>query len=197
MTSHDYSIKAGETPGDRPSRDHLDHHAERPVGSARHRAVSSGAARRRRRGWGRIYNLELSSFGGGGGGGSGEIFTVRLTKGQKVNVGIGVGGSAGSGSPQFGWAGSDGSSGEKTLFGELQVNGGGGGYVQSSYAGGAASGSLATDGSGGGLNYSGPGGVGNKNNPSQTYGNGGLGGNGAYAGSAGNPGAAIITFLGA
>ena len=148
-------------------------------------------------GGGGFITSSCSSFGGGGGGGSGEIFTVRLTKGQKVNVGIGVGGSAGFGSPQFGWAGSDGSSGEKTLFGELQVNGGGGGYVQSSYAGGAASGSLATDGSGGGLNYSGPGGVGNKNNPSQTYGNGGLGGNGAYAGSAGNPGAAIITFLGA
>lgn len=140
----------------------------------------------------------LYYVGGAGGGGSGELYEKTFAKGTVVAVKIGAGGAAGASNAL-------GSSGGATTFGDLSVSGGG---VASAILGGygGAVGSLATNGTegnvyAGGYADGGAGGYGNKNNTAQTYGNGGAGGdnrNGTlYAGSAGRPGAVIITYLGA
>lgn len=145
------------------------------------------------------YQVELHGGGGGGcrnntyvnycssGGGSGQIYTLSLVKDEKISVVIGTGGSAGSNGV--------GNTGGATVFGSISIAGGGGGYCREfNLSGGAASGDLATAGTTGYMTTI-SGGLGNKNNPSQVYGNGG---GGDWTGtSSGNPGAAIITFLGA
>lgn len=135
------------------------------------------------------YQVELHGGGGGGvygnmygasGGGSGQSYTIELGKGEVVNVSIGRGGV--------------GAAGGTSSFKNLSIPGGGVGTVNGINQGGAASGNLATAGQ---TTYfsSVLGGLGNKNKPSQTYGNGGAAsGTGA---NMGQPGAAIITFLGA
>lgn len=141
----------------------------------------------------------MGGFTGGGGGGSGSQTTVNLIKGGKYDYTIGAGGQPGN-------------DGQRTSFSSLfSVSGGGGGYYgdppYSGGNGGGASGELATAG-GDGRAFpefpipGGVGGYGNKNKPSQSYGNGG---NGAtlnselysqVAGSPGNNGAIILTYLG-
>ena len=135
------------------------------------------------------YQVELHGGGGGGvygnmygasGGGSGQSYTTELEKGEVVNISIGLGGVRGAGGI--------------SSFKDFAILGGGVGTVNGINQGGAASGNLATAGQ---TTYfsSVLGGLGNKNKPSQTYGNGGAAsGTGA---NMGQPGAAIITFLGA
>jgi hypothetical protein len=122
------------------------------------------------------------------GGGSGEVWTVSLKKGDTHQVTIGAGGAKGASS------GDAAGTGGTTTFGSLlSLAGGGGG--RNGYPG-AASGSLATAGRAV-INDSAtyPGGYGNKNVPSQTYGNGG-GCFGAAGTNNGSAGAVIITYLG-
>lgn len=129
------------------------------------------------------------------GGGSGELYTLALTKGDKNAIKIGAGGSAGNNS--------DGTNGGATSFGSYTVAGGNGATRS---AAGSAQGSLATSGTssfnvpGAGIlsgNYYPvrPGGYGNKNNTAQAYGNGGS--TTTSGAQAGQPGAVIITYLGA
>lgn len=145
------------------------------------------------------YQVELHGGGGGAcinyyyvntcasGGGSGQIYTLPLVKGEKISVDIGAGGSGSNNGV--------GLAGGTTTFGNISIAGGGGGVCNDAIrAGGAASGDLATAGVCEYLTTV-SGGLGNKNKPSQPYGNGG-GGDWTKANS-GNPGAAIITFLGA
>ena len=158
------------------------------------------------------YKIEMHGGGGGaaycvktsdsskkglaGGGGSGEIYTQVLEKGSSHAITIGAGGTAGTDPNRHNSA--QGSDGGTTTFGGLSIAGGGGAYVQTSSAidprAGAASGSIASTDSG----YSGvsncPGGQGNINEPSQTYGDGGNVVNNVP--NAGQHGAVIITFMG-
>lgn len=150
------------------------------------------------------YEIELHGGGGGGdslmssqsgwngyvgsGGGSGKVVTEYLQQGDVVSVVIGAGGTAG-----YNYAGSASSyaaDGGATSFGDISVSGGGKGSA--GYRGGSASGSLATAGE---YNQEGAdvsGGLGNKNKPSQTYGNGGGVADGSP--SPGQPGAVILTL---
>lgn len=138
---------------------------------------------------------------GGGGGGSGEYTTVNLVEGTVYDYTIGKGGNPAKYEH----------SGEDTTFSTLiSVRGGGAG--DDAYAGddgygygGVGRGNIATDGSAGSEGMSetpdgGIGGYGNKNKPSQKYGNGGQGGPGVRYGTVrGNPGedgAIILTYLG-
>lgn len=135
--------------------------------------------------------------GGGGGGGSGDVWTVRISRNASLSVFIGSRGLGSHDSEN----GSDG--GPTTISGAvaLSCQGGAGGrrgLIGTPGQGGAASGSLATPG-GNGDQYRNPGagGYGNRNNRKQKYGNGGDGGGYSNArGSAGQPGAAILTYLG-
>lgn len=135
-------------------------------------------------------------YGGHGGGGSGELQTISLSAGDSIAVTIGAGGIGGISS-------TNGSAGSMTTFGSLSCAGGGGGPVGVSDSPGAGSGNIASSGTavGGHGGPGGAGGYGNINNTAQTYGNGGTGGSGMIAGnrngSAGQPGAVIITFMGA
>lgn len=139
---------------------------------------------------------------GGGGGGSGAQATVSLTKGTVYDYTIGKGGQ-----PRNGY----GNAGEKTEFSTLlSVKGGGeGGRAGASAdgygSGGFGNGNLATYGSSGSASRveypdGGVGGYGNKNKPTQKYGNGGQGGPGVRSGSSnpdpGEDGAVILTYLG-
>lgn len=134
---------------------------------------------------------------GGGGGGSGELYTVRITSGAVLGILIGIGGVSG------GTTG-DGEDGTATdIFGELTLSceggtGGRRGLQGTPGQGGAASGSLATPGGDGDQHRNpGAGGYGNRSNRSQKYGNGGDGGGYSNSkGAAGQPGAAILTYLG-
>lgn len=152
------------------------------------------------------YQIEMHGGGGGAaylytydetnlahyrkytGGGSGEVRTVALKKGDEYPITIGAGGAKGASSNAT--AGTGGT----TTFGSLLSLAGGGGGRNGSP--GAASGSLATAGQtviNDSATY--PGGYGNKNVPSQTYGNGG-GCTGSSAVYDGYAGAVIITYLG-
>lgn len=142
-------------------------------------------------GGGGSYSMGADGGYGGNGGGSGMQQTTQLTAGEQVQVTIGQGG-AGSRSA--------GSSGGASSFGSITVQGGGGGgkggngdNYRPGAAGeaGTAQGNLAS------------GKEGNKNNTSQIYGDGGSGGDGAWgysepptAGTSGQNGACIITYLG-
>lgn len=120
------------------------------------------------------------------GGGSGEIYTQNYKIGAVLSVTIGAGGSASN----ISIGSASGERGGTTVFGDLILEGGFGGYAwgsQSDSENGAASGSIATAGG----EYTG--GYGNKNNTSQTYGNGGDWSGSAFAGQAG---AVILTYLG-
>lgn len=131
------------------------------------------------------------SYFGGAGGGSGEVYTLNLEKGTSHAITIGRGGRemlSYSGAPD---------SGGDTTFGDYTVKGGESGSYWGS--GGYRSGSLATSGQSFTYSETPPsGGKGNKNNPSQIYGNGGDGGRiepVEYAQS-GEDGAIILTYLG-
>lgn len=115
---------------------------------------------------------------GGGGGGSGEEYETTLNAGQNVSYSVGSATLV---------------DGKPTTFGEYSVIGG---YRASRNYGGPGNGSLATDGANSfGVNP-GKGGVGNKNKPSQTYGNGGDGADVASDPEKGTDGAIILTYLG-
>ena len=182
-----------------------------------------------------IYQVEMHGGGGGGGGGgngnsggdyrlssgqgggaSGNLFTCTLTKGEAYAVEIGAGGAGGAKSflsydETYGWSSvnpaTSGGNGGTTYFGEYSISGGQGGkpftgYVQNapkSYGNIATNSENITPGEG------------NKNNVSQTYGDGGAAGRiydyydpsygenlreEASDGGAGKPGAVIITFMG-
>lgn len=134
------------------------------------------------------WRIELHGGGGGGasdalqgiyatGGGSGEIYTASLKYGDVINVTIGNAGAA--------WQ-----PGAASVFGNLSLNGGGGGAANPYPGiGGSASGSIASAGNAG-RSSSISIGLGNTSVPTQSYGNGGA------PGSNGQPGAAIVTFLG-
>lgn len=134
------------------------------------------------------WQIELHGGGGGGasdllqniyatGGGSGEIYLEEIQFGTKINVTIGVGGIAYQ-------------AGQPSNFANISLSGGGGGQTNPYPGnGGSASGSIATAGTAGraaSISI----GLGNINNTSQSYGNGGS------PGESGQSGAAIITFLG-
>ena len=125
------------------------------------------------------------------GSGSGEIYTLELLKGESYPVTVGKGAdalTAGSMVQFFG---------ETTSFGDKSLAGGGSpsGVLMSPTIG-ASSGSIATQGSSApGIGpQSVTGGYGNKDKPSQTYGNGGS----VVSGSPqnGSDGAVIVTYLG-
>lgn len=135
--------------------------------------------------------------GGGGGGGSGELYTARIPSGALLIISIGSGGVSG---------GSTGDGGDGTptnISGGLTLSceggkGGRRGLYGTPGQGGAPSGSLATSG-GDGDQYRNPGagGYGDRSNRSQKYGNGGDGGGYSNSkGAAGQPGVAILTYLG-
>lgn len=127
------------------------------------------------------YQDYNTGYGGGGGGGSGEEYEATLNANEAISYFIGR-------CPGFYRNGQDTTFGNYTFAGGKASSGIGGGY---------ASGSLATKGQSGGYNYAkGEGGVGNKNKPSQTYGNGGDGGGRNSAALPGSPGAIILTYLG-
>lgn len=140
----------------------------------------------------------MGGFTGGGGGGSGSQTTVNLIKGTKYDYTIGSGGQSGY-------------NGKSTSFSSLfSVSGGGTGYPgdppRNGGRGGDQFGELATAGEDG---YAfpefplpgGAGGYGNRNKPTQSYGNGGSGGtidawDYEIAGNPGEDGAIILTYLG-
>lgn len=123
----------------------------------------------------------ISTYGGGGGGGSGEEYEVTLNANEAISYFIG----------RCPGAYRD---GQTTRFANYQC---GGGLAADGIRGGSPMGTLATSGQPGGYNYSkGEGGLGNKNKPSQTYGNGGAGGGRNSQVSLGSPGAIILTYLG-
>lgn len=150
------------------------------------------------------YEVELHGGGGGAGkngpyysyasgSGSGNLFTVKLNKGDLIEVKIGNGGS---GDPNTG----NSEDGEASYFGDLTVAGGGGVYCYSYDATiRNPAGNLATAGQ---FMSSVPqdptehwdGGYGNKNKPDQKYGNGGR--FNYYVAENGYNGAAIVKFLG-
>lgn len=145
------------------------------------------------------YLVELHGGGGGAyvintrgasGGGSGEIYIAEFAEGDIVPVQIGNGGAT------------PGGDGEETTFGALSCPGGGGGKAEIItptniiFTAGSSSGSIATTGIVATTSATGTtkGGYGNRENIEQTYGNGG-----SFTGRtalAGQPGAAIITYLG-
>lgn len=164
------------------------------------------------------YQVEIHGGGGGAaghvwggaqnavasGGGSGELYETVLSKGEQVSVTVGSGGAAELKDASSSFA-AQGGTGGKSTFGNLSCAGGGGGEALSegvineySYSGGLASGSLATRGSGSSAyqvtTLSVSGGQGNKNNTSQTYGDGGAVTN--CSPKDGKAGAVIVTYLG-
>lgn len=149
----------------------------------------AGRNARRRRGGAQAQNYFAS------GGGSGELYTSTYKKGASISVTIGAGGykAAISIDSIIEAAGAGGT----TKFGDLSISGGGGGRAGESNVGGASSGSIATSGSTVvSPNYStnAKGGYGNKNNPAQTYGNGGD--ISFRVPEDGKDGAVILTYLG-
>ena len=153
-------------------------------------------------GGGGSYSSTLYGNSGGGGGGSGTQAVVNLTKGTVYDYTVGKGGQ-----PRYEY----GNSGEKTEFSTLlSVSGGFRGGIAGPLAdgygtGGFGYGNLATSGSNGTVGRSeypdgGVGGYGNKNKPTQIYGNGGQGGSGVRSGYSrpdpGEDGAIILTYLG-
>lgn len=116
---------------------------------------------------------------GGGGGGSGEEYETVFSVGQNISYRI---------------AKVTTGDGQDTTFGEYTFIGG---KKANSVFGGKASGSLATSGADGTGRAPGKGGYGNKNKPTQKYGNGGLGGELSNTnGELGEAGAIILTYLG-
>ena len=157
------------------------------------------------------YQVEMHGGGGGGGGGtggssrlpggagggSGNLFTVELTKGDVIPVTIGAGGKGGEYAGSSTHTNIDGETGGTTIFGDYSLAGGGGGLCGDTDSPGAASGNIAQKGNTVGVYESyAIGGDGNKNNPDQTYGDGGNGAQAYEAGEAGQPGAVIVTFMG-
>lgn len=157
-------------------------------------------------GGGTGYRWYMGAFTGGGGGGSGEQTTAYLIRGEMLNYTIGVGGlSDADGEP---------TSLEPTISSDLIFveggkRGGPGTPPRSGGAGGAAFGTLATNGGDGrafpeGVVSGGSGGKGNKNNTAQTFGDGGNGANidaeapgqSTVEGNPGKDGAIILTYLG-
>lgn len=141
-------------------------------------------------------------YNGAGGGGSGFLQTISMRVNDIYDIVIGTGGSRGTngfGTPAV--SSTNGGNGGATSIisptgTEITCNGGIGGRAATSSApgsGGAASGNIAT--SGGSPTLIG-GGLGNIDKPEQTYGNGGVGGSGNTQPTAGQPGAAILTYLG-
>lgn len=143
---------------------------------------------------------------GGGGGGSGKQVTMLLEKGTKYSYSIGAGGPAGT-------VGAQARTGTTTrITGIASVDGGyPGGNSEQAIVGSAGKGvgELSTDGGRGTKSFDsfslaegGAGGYGNKNKPTQRYGNGGKGGDGARVfgsvteGQPGEDGAIILTYLG-
>lgn len=143
------------------------------------------------------WKIELHGGGGGGsrgemgifsvgagGGGSGAEGVFRLTSGVAYDYTVGKGGARSS-------------KGEKTIFGEHSITGGGAGpySVLDSAAIGVPSDGLTSIAS---ANNSKIGGFGNINKTSQTYGNGGDGGTSSYptSNTAGKNGAIILTYMG-
>lgn len=127
---------------------------------------------------------------GGGGGGSGLLQTIEIRANYPCSITIGLGGDGG---PQN----NSGEAGGSTSIiyaasTQLVCSGGLGGEAgrpTGDGRGGAASGNIASDGN------RRTGGYGNANKPEQTYGNGGAGAS-TTDGDAGQPGAAILTYLG-
>lgn len=152
------------------------------------------------------YEIELHGGGGGGdysntysvsvgmqpssagGAGSGEVVEAYLQKGDSVQVVIGAGGTGGY--RFMNTQESEATDGGATSFGDISIGGGGQGY--SGISGGTTSGSLATAGEYNQEGADASGGLGNKNKPSQTYGNGG--GAADRNSSPGQPGAVILTL---
>lgn len=127
---------------------------------------------------------------GGGGGGSGLLQTIRISANYPCSIVIGLGGAGGEqqhtgetgGSTSIVYAAST----------QLICNGGSGGEpgaINGDGDGGASSGNIASDGD------RRVGGYGNADKPEQPYGNGG-GGGPMTNGDDGQPGAAILTYLG-
>lgn len=157
-------------------------------------------------GGGTGYSQHMGAFTGGGGGGSGAQTTAYLTRGIILNYTIGVGGQSGA---DGGSTSLEPTISSDLFFVEGGKRGGPGNPPRSGGAGGAAFGTLATNGRDGlafpeGVVKGGAGGKGNKNNTAQTYGNGGSGAD-IFAGGwddltvEGNPGedgAIILTYLG-
>lgn len=153
------------------------------------------------------WQVELHGGGGGAaratgnrnysisGGGSGELYTSTYKKGASISVTIGAGGSGATSS--YVATATDGGT---TKFGDLSISGGGGSWINySSVYIGPASGSIATSGNWERNNDTNivpdsSGGYGNKNNTTQTYGNGGSVLNNAAKN--GYSGAVILTYLG-
>ena len=129
-------------------------------------------------------------YSGGAGGGSGELYTRTIKSGQVLRYTIGAGANnyeTVGGSTSFSIVSVPGSAGG--------VGGGGAGYGGGS--GGPGIGSIATSGGQGGIYRTPQGGYGNKNNTSQSYGNGGDGILGYYMEfNKGEDGAIILTYLG-
>lgn len=154
------------------------------------------------------WQIELHGGGGGGsgpepqvsnpgagGGGSGDMQTFHIAKEAQLSITIGQGGNGG----RSNWDGSTG--GTSSITGAIQYSCQGGNGGEAGYpfgTGGTGQGNLATDGSAGSVwGGGGAGGEGNRSNRNQVYGDGGAGSEGGYAdGSAGQPGAAILTYLG-
>lgn len=143
------------------------------------------------------WKIELHGGGGGGsrgvlgnfstgagGGGSGAEGVFRLTSGTVYDYIVGEGGARSS-------------NGGKTVFGEHSITGGGSGpYSMLDRATiGVPSDGLTSIAS---ANNSKIGGLGNVNNTSQKYGNGGDGGTSSYptSNTAGENGAIILTYIG-
>lgn len=126
-------------------------------------------------------------YHGGGGGGSGLLQTVRIRANYPCSIVIGLGGA---GAVNHTFPGANGGSTSIIYAASTQlICPGGFGGEAGTVVGGAASGNIASAGDGE------IGGYGNANKPEQTYGNGGNGGT-IRAGNDGQPGAAILTYLG-
>lgn len=142
----------------------------------------AGRNARRRRGGGALLTNFITTASGGG---SGEIYTKNYKRGDVISVTIGVGGSYSRKTSGV----TSGGAGGTTIFGDLILYGGEGGYASGTTGShGAAVGSIATAGS------DNAGGYGNKNNTSQTYGNGGA--SRVSGVENGKSGAVILTYLG-
>lgn len=155
------------------------------------------------------YQVEIHGGGGGGrmtlqtgydsiydvcgGGGSGEVYTAEFTRGDIISYTVGKGGTGVKNAVP--------TDGEGSTFGDLAIDGGGGGLparLSGSYEyipRPNAVGSLATDGAYVSGTGKAQGGYGNKNKPTQTYGNGGSAG-GSLTSFNGKDGGIIVTYLG-
>lgn len=134
-------------------------------------------------------------YSGGAGGGSGELYTRTIKSGQILRYTIGAGANnyaTAGGSTSFSIVSTS------TSIPESTGGVGGGGPGDGGGSGGSGTGSIATSGGSSYAPFSIPrGGYGNKNNTSQSYGNGGDGLAGYYMEfNKGEDGAIILTYLG-